>query len=640
MHTHPSNRTRRCTASAARSGLVLGAALLLSCGPVVGQSNNNNASGGDGGETCQVGEITCVGMTARICQADGTWQEEVCESACAADLGCVACVPGFYYCDEEGHVTLCNDNQEQIYDHDCPPAETCVLGECLSKCDARALRPSNVGCEFWAVDLDNEASTTFSVSNDAAAQQFAVAIANNNDFDVQVDVYLNQSRVGEPVAEVQAVPTVTVPAHGLQRIDLVQREVDGCMGQNGTYVKGSGSGTFVSPHAFRIVSTGPVVAYQFQPVIQQYSNDASILIPIQALGKLYYVLGYPTANPCGISGMTLESIPDHTAVTIVGIHESTHVTVYPTHPIVASDGDSGFPIAETPAGGVLEFDIGPYDVVNLESLQPIGDAMTCIQLGAEQDGDFTGTRVESSLPVAVFSSNERGLAGGEAPPPPDFSDSCCTDHLEQQMFPVTALGWNYVVSRSPVRSTGGYREPDIYRILATENNTTVTTSIPDFPSFALNAGEFASFYAYDGFTVETQGGAIILGQYLVSQGYTSGGNGDSTFTIFPAVDQHRDHYVFLILDTFDDNYMVLAMPNTAAISIDGDPVGEFPTSCTVGEIGTLVNVHYTQMTCRLDPGVHTVSSTEPVGLTVYGYYNVGSYGYPGGSDVKIINPVL
>jgi hypothetical protein len=41
----------------------------------------------------------------------------------------------------------------------------------------------------------------------------------------------------------------------------------------------------------------------------------------------------------------------------------------------------------------------------------------------------------------------------------------------------------------------------------------------------------------------------------------------------------------------------------------------------------------------MNEGVHTVSSDEPFGLTVYGYYNVGSYGYPGGSDVKIINPV-
>lgn len=617
---------------------LLASVLLISCGPVVGQGNNNNHGGGDGGGTCQVGDIECVGMTARTCQSDGSWSEEVCESACAAGLGCVACVPGSFYCDE-GHVMLCNENQELVVDHDCPPAESCILGECVDKCDPRVLTPSNVGCEFWAVDLDNEAVTTMGMSNDAAAQQFAVAIANNNDFDVQVDVTINQARVGEPVSEVQAVPTVTVPAHDLVRIDLPQREVDGCMGQNSNYVKGSGSGTFVSPHGFRIVATGPVVAYQFNPVIQQFSNDASILIPVQAIGNGYYVLGYPTANPCGISSMPQDSIPDHTSVTILGIHENTHVTVHPTHPIMASAGDSGFPIAETAAGGVLEFDIGPYDVVNLESLQPIGDINSCITLAAQQNGDFSGTRVDSSAPVAVFSSGERGLAGGEAPPPPDFSDSCCTDHLEQQMFPTTALGWNYAVSRSPVRSTGGYREPDIYRILATVDNTVVTTSLTDFPTFNLNAGELASFYSDHGFTVESQGGAIILGQFLVSMGYTSGGNGDSTFTIFPAVDQHRDQYVFLILDSFDDNYMVLAMPNTAAVSIDGDPVGEFPANCTIEDIGTLANIHYSQMTCLLPPGVHTVDSSEPVGLTVYGYYSAGSYGYPGGSDVRIINPV-
>jgi hypothetical protein len=37
--------------------------------------------------------------------------------------------------------------------------------------------------------------------------------------------------------------------------------------------------------------------------------------------------------------------------------------------------------------------------------------------------------------------------------------------------------------------------------------------------------------------------------------------------------------------------------------------------------------------------VHTVSSNQPVGLSVYGYYSVGAYSYAGGSNVDIINPV-
>jgi hypothetical protein len=393
----------------------------------------------------------------------------------------------------------------------------------------------------------------------------------------------------------------------------------------------------VSPHAYRIVSNGPVVAYQFNPIVQQFSNDASILIPTQALGTSHYIMGYPTANPCGITGMTMESIPDHTSVTIIGVQDNTTVQVHLTHPVMATAGDSGFAIAEAAAGEVLELTVNRYDVVNLESLQPMGDAMTCIQLAAAQNGDFSGTYVLSSKPVAVFSSGERGLAGGETPLQPD--ETCCTDHLEQQMFPVQALGWDFVISRSPVRSTSGWREPDVYRILATENNTTVTTTDPAFPSFTLNAGEFASFWSADGFIVQSQGGAIMVGQILVSQGYTEGGNGDSTFTIFPPAEQHRQEYVFLILDSFEDNYMVLAKPDTAGVLIDGAPLSEFQTICTFEPIGTLGGIDYDQMTCRMEPGVHTVSSDQPLGLTVYGYYNVGSYGYPGGADVKIINPV-
>jgi len=125
---------------------------------------------------------------------------------------------------------------------------------------------------------------------------------------------------------------------------------------------------------------------------------------------------------------------------------------------------------------------------------------------------------------------------------------------------------------------------------------------------------------------------------LVSQGYIpQGGTGDPTFIIFPAADQHRDEYVFLIPTTFDKNYMVIAKPTTAGLMIDGS--GEFGPDCETGPIGMLNGIEYEQVTCEMSEGVHTVAASEPVGLSVYGYYNVGSYGYPGGSDVKIINPI-
>ncbi|MBU1244935.1 IgGFc-binding protein, partial [Myxococcota bacterium] len=608
--------------------------------------NINNSNNGE----CTPGTIECDGWTARTCQADHTWTEEICPVNCVYGEGCVACSEGERYC-QEGSVMVCNASHELEFLMDCPEQEACLFGQCVNRCHPSMLTTSNVGCEFWAVDLDNEAVDTMMGSNDAAAQQFAVVIANVNNFPVTAYVYKNVADFGQPVAETAVQPDngigmpIQVPARSLVQIDLPQREVDGCMGQNGSYTKYSGSGTFVSSHAYRVVTDGPVVAYQFNPIIQQFSNDASILIPTQALGQHYYVLGYPTANPCSMEMFPQASIPDHTSVTIMGVTPNTIVTVYTTHKILASGGDSGIVVPETAKGGTLTFTIGPFDVVNLESWQlENGDQMECIQAAQENSGDFTGTRIESSAPIAVFSSLERGAGTGgvQIPEPPGWDgETCCTDHLEQQMFPTVALGWNYVISRSPVRSTdGSYKEPDIYRVLATENGTVVNTSLAaPFNSFTLNAGEFEAFYAQEGFTLTATGGAVMVGQFLVSQGLVPGGIGDPSFIVFPAADQHRDSYVFLIPETFQDNYMVVVKPDGTDIILDGTSLGEFPANCTTANIGMLDTTNYAQITCRLEEGIHTIESSNPVGLSVYGYYSVGSYAYPGGSDVKIINPI-
>ncbi|MBU1240395.1 IgGFc-binding protein, partial [Myxococcota bacterium] len=446
-----------------------------------GGDSNFNSGNNINNQECVPGTITCDGWTASICDGSGHLTEQVCEMNCVNGTGCTGCQEGETYC-QDNDVMVCNDNSELVFQEQCPENEACVFGECVNRCHPQLLTTSNVGCEFWAVDLDNEAMD----QNDAAAQQYAVAIANTNDWPIHVTVYKNISRFGDPINEIisasqNGTPNpATIPANSLIQIDLPQREVDGAMGQNGTYSRNSGSGTFVSSHAYRIVTDGPAVAYQFNPIIQQFSNDASILIPTQSLGYHYYVMGWPTANPCGSDMFPQESIPDHTSVTIIGTTANTLVTVYPNHAVTASGGDSGLVIAETPKGTPITFTIGAFDVVNLESFQPKDVPMQDC-LTSPHNGDFTGTTIESTSPVAVFSSLERGIGfGGAEPPPPPGGwgdDGCCTDHLEQQMFPTRALGWDYVISRSPVRSTdSSWKEPDLYRILATENNTVVTTS--------------------------------------------------------------------------------------------------------------------------------------------------------------------
>ena len=617
-----------------RLAVVLCLALATACGP--------NQGGDDDDDGCP---DRCTALGWEECLSPGTYAPPVqcAENEICAEGGCAVCVPDQVYCGAVDQVWMCNgDGDGGVLVEQCPQGEVCGNGQCTTPCARALMEPSNVGCDFWAVDTINEAVTS-PVNNDAAAQQYSIVVANNNDHEVRIQVFKNAGRVGQPLAEELVVET-TAPARSAKQVDLPMREVDGTMGQNGPYRINTGSGTFASPHGYHLVTTGPVVAYQFNPIVQQFSNDASILIPIQALGKHYYVWGWPTANPCGPPPGEfghLESIPDHTAITIVGVEDDTQVTVTATHPITASSGDSGFSIPATPAGQPLTFTIDRYDVVNLESDQPVVPITQCFNF-LDRDGDFTGSLVTSSKKIAVFTALERGIGdGGAMPPdPPGKSDSCCTDHLEEQLLPTTALGREYAVSRSPVRSTDpGYREPDMYRVLASEDGVTVTTNLGGaFGSFTLDAGEWKAFYADHGFTLSATG-PVTLGQVLVSQGrIPQGGIGDPSLVIFPAAEQHRKDYVFLVPSTFRDNYFVLAKPVAGTFTVDGRPLGEF-AGCEVGPIGTVQGVAYEQVTCPVAEGQHTVAGSLPFGITVYGYYNVGSYAFAGGSDLKIINPI-
>jgi hypothetical protein len=624
---------RRALALALTAGL----AGLAACGP-------SGAGYDDGPDNCP---DICSALGWQRCIEPGVYADPVACTAdqlCIPDVGCAVCNPGQPYCGDDNQIWQCNgDGTGGVLVSTCDAGEVCSAGDCKTPCERALDEPSNVGCDFWATDLDNEAFASL-ISNDAAAQQYSVVVANNNDYAVQVQVVKNAGRVGEPLRE-EIVLEATVAARSVRQLDLPQREVDGTMGQNGTYRRGTGSHTFVSPHAYHVITSGPVVAYQFNPIIQQFSNDASILIPIQALGRHHYVFGWPTANPCGPPPGEfgyMDSIPDRTSITIVGVHDNTQVTVTPTHPIVASGGDSGFAIPATPAGTPLTFTVNRYDVVNLESDQPTVPITQCLSM-LDRDGDFTGSLVTSTRPVAVFTAHERGIGlGGATPPEPPGWDGngCCTDHLEEQLFPTTAWGREFAIARSPVRSTDpGYKEPDVYRVLASEDGTTVTTSLGGAQaSFTLNAGEWKSLWSDHGFTVSSSG-AVTIGQVLVSQNrIPDGGTGDPSLLLVPAAEQFRKSYVFLVPSTFSKNYMVLAIPVEGSFTVDGRSLGEF-NECVRAPIGTVAGAAYEQVTCPVREGGHTVEGDKAFGLFVYGYYSVGSYSFAGGSDVKIINPI-
>ena len=227
----------------------------------------DGSRGSDAG-ACSVDGLSCVGNEVVSCTGGVMTPVSTCMApeVCAPGIGCASCVPGFASC-EGPDVLRCRANGSGFdFESSCPEGEVCYAGGavsgCTNACAAAAMNRSNLGCEYWAVDLDNEYANTLLGENDAAGAQFAVVLANPSDSAARVTVEVNDAPLGSPPA-LREVFTGVVRARNVLQIDLPKREVDG------STVAGhdDGPGTFVSSNAYRVTTDFPVVAYQFNPII-------------------------------------------------------------------------------------------------------------------------------------------------------------------------------------------------------------------------------------------------------------------------------------------------------------------------------------------------------------------------------------
>ncbi len=597
------------------------------CSPPGGDGDGDGDSDGDADADCVEGEIRCRGAGAEEC-VDGAWQTTTCEGICVEGLGCVACDPRSRWCEGNTVMECLEDGSASrvVIECDASAGEQCSGGFCTDACDEAMENRSNLGCEYWAVDLDNAENRIVgmpSLGDNAAGGQFAVALANPDPYlSAHVTAEINNAPYGEPL-DLEVVAEVDIPPGGLEILELPRRDADG---DNITTHVDDGPQTWISSRAFRITSTAPVVAYQFNTIDQRFSNDASLLLPTSGLDVHHIVLGYPPANAIRVPMFDIP--PSRAYVAVVGTEESTVVRITPT-----SRTFEGPNIPALQPGETFEATIGPFDLINLET-----DTVTLAEAAGGHYPDLTGTIVEATRPVAVFFGTDLSVVSPEGDTTDIEEDSCCAEHLESQILPTSAMGTRFVVSRSPQRSHST-PEPDVYRVLAVVDGTTVTTNLAGpAASFSLNAGEHREFNSAEPFVLTTNDDhPVHVGQFLVSQGFVADHTiGDPSFLMFPAVDEWRGTYIFVTGRGFDEDYVSIAMPTGASLTLDGEDIAA-RADCATQTIGDLGDVGYVQVTCPIEDGVHEVDSGEnPVGVTVYGYYNAGSYAYSAGSELHRI----
>jgi IgGFc binding protein len=620
-------------------------------------------------EMCNVGALRCNSRLERCTEAETgpVWTlVDDCSArglVCASELeACVTCEPRSQVCEGQT-VRRCDDLGEafaSIDECDLSTAEACRGGRCINLCALAAEERSNVGCEYWAVDLDNAVAGP---DLNAASQQFAVVISNPQpDLSASVLIEQDDSLPGQPGAPIR-IAQAEVPPFSLTVFPLGPREVDGS--PPGEY--NTGTHTALSRAAYRVTTSVPVVAYQFNPLenANVFSNDASLLKPVEALrglsGELepaYVVLGWPqtissTDDP-NTNFNSATPLDFRAFLTVVATRDRTRVRVTSSTRSIA-----GGPIAEILTGGTLELTLDAYDVLNLES--------------DDFNSDFTGSIVASDLPVAVFS-------GSEASDSPRFDRiserRCCADHLEEQLDPIRSSGRRFIAPVSFNRhlalanagaSLAIQPEPEVFRIMAAfDSGATVRTSLPgELAEFRLETrGSMREIVTATDFSVDSDG-PVILGNVTASQ--SAAGipidlpGGDPSFVIIPPIEQYRSQYVFLTPDRYSFDFLRIMAPRTARIILDTSPL-ELVPGCqvetgtaveqTLGDAGFGFQVFRCQLsfpiidpavdsTMPLQPGlqsdgVHRLISDQPIGVLVDGFDRNVSYGYAAGTDLRDI----
>lgn len=603
---------------------------------------------------CTEGALDCRGASLLRCEGGKLAVIDDCGArgeVCAANLkACTPCSPGQITCRGADVLRCSDDGRARTVTATCDGAAgfACRSGVCTHLCGDAAEHRSNVGCEYWAVDLDNAVlPPEDGLPGNAAIQQFAVIVTNPQpDLAAVVTVEEDVSEPGTPSAP-HPVATATVGPGHLEVFKLGPREVDGSTPE----VPNGGTGTALTRHAYRLRSTVPIIAYQFNPLenVNVRSNDATVLLPVSALsgpGVKYVVAGWPQTIARSEDPNTNFNQSLRAFLAIVGTAPDTKVRIHTTARIIP-----GSPLPNgAPKGTDFEATIQPFEVLNLET----GDFLA----------DFTGSRIEADQPIVTFVGSE----ASDAPMWNDLSQrSCCADHLEVQVTPTRAVGQHYTIGRMPNRSRavsaagavlGTFAEPELYRVVATaEGRTHVTTSLPaPYDAFDLDGpGANLVLSTLEDFRLDADR-SVLVADVQVSQeaaGISIANGlpgGDPSLLLVPATEQWRSSYVVLTPDKYAFDFLVITAPNGAQVFVDGLPADASRCEVTT----TSFTVHRCQLSFPvIDPGarppnnirpgvqndgVHRVQADVPVGVLVYGFDYRVSYAYAGGTELVDITP--
>jgi hypothetical protein len=521
-------------------------------------------------------------------------------------------------------------------------------------CEEAARTRSYVGCDYWPTVTPNGVWSEF---------DYAVVVANTGTAEANITVTGPNGLEASPIQE-------SVPPGELKKIYLPWvKSLKGSDVNECASVGAFGKSVFAAKSAYHLVSTSPVIVYQFNALQYSpgnftfsdagapparpdggpaggdpndwatcpgattdcndplngrfrvgcfsYSNDASLLLPSTAMTNNYRLAG-PASSGTAVNG--LNSFAAITATqpgaTTLTIRLSARATV------VAGDT-----IRAAQPGGTIPLRLEQGDV-----------AMVTAATG--ENVDLSGSLVQSDKPVQVVSGIQCVTYAGPA-----------CDHVEETVLPAETLGTQYVIARPT--APNGRPAGHVVKFYGNVDGTRLTyyPARPNGCPGTLNAGEVVTcnpggpanqqFVNRDFVVVgdkEFAVGTFLLGGSIVDPQQQTNpfgpppppSKGDPSQSQAVAIQQFRTKYLFLAPTDYDVNYVDIVTTQDAEVTLDGQVVrvGFEPIAEGLGV-----------RRVRLGPGregAHELTSTRPVGIQVIGYGAYTSYQYPGGLNLALI----
>jgi PKD repeat protein len=346
---------------------------------------------------------------------------------------------------------------------------------------------------------------------------------------------------------------------------------------------------------YRMDVTGGIAGAYYHPIDLFYVADAGRLIPEHALGTDHRVLAWDT--PGDLSSY----------IVVVATQDGTRVTVTPTAPVAGRNG-----VPTLAAGVPATFTLDAFDTLVLG-----GDTGTDLERNdlPPDTGDLTGSRVESSRPVAVYAGHRCGNVG----------DSTC-NHLSEAVPPTTLAGRDYVLcgTSGDRRAAPGF---DQVRVLALDGPANITltpapASVPGGRLTLAGAGAWAGFPLRGDVRIEADA-RIAVAAYYGKDNQTDR-DGDPSMVLLTPMDRYGPMRTFYVPPEWHLELSV-AQPAGATTLLDGTRMGAARPIP-----GTPFECSHTP----LEPGTHQVASDVPVSASVWATQAFDSFWFEPGGELR------